>query len=283
MKCHVYGAVRTLQSDDVHELCSVASEFDYPFYLACVSLEAKQQQLCWLFLAFMAEMEHIIFSVREPLAGHVRFAWWREQLDKPVSAGHPLCAWVNEIAKDYSNNLRIHLRGVIEGYVHILELQDTLLMDDVALCAEQIYVPLLRVLCSQTPDSLLIRFARAHGLQRLWLRTGVWMKMDRHFIPHLLIAEANIEPAHIRQGNLSRDALVSLANAMLHEVRKCEPEPCTSAYPIILKRLRQVDGVVLQWCERMPMYMWSCEHAALYAKLPLALVLCRIKSFFLRK
>ncbi len=66
----------------------VLKQADYELYLISVFLPAAQREKAWPLLALVAELYAIPQKVREPLAGAMRLAWWRERLQE-IYAGKP--------------------------------------------------------------------------------------------------------------------------------------------------------------------------------------------------
>lgn len=62
-------------------LVSLLKSQDYERYLLSLFLPASCREAAWAVLAVNAELEAIPGKVKEPLAGAMRLAWWRERID----------------------------------------------------------------------------------------------------------------------------------------------------------------------------------------------------------
>lgn len=59
----------------------ILRQSDYELYLFSLFLPRSMRESAWAILAICTEWEAIARKTREPLAGTMRLAWWREQLD----------------------------------------------------------------------------------------------------------------------------------------------------------------------------------------------------------
>lgn len=69
-----------MSEDDWRELEDTVAAYDPDRHVATFFAPAPKRRALLALYAFDRELAHIGEAVREPMAGHVRLAWWREQL-----------------------------------------------------------------------------------------------------------------------------------------------------------------------------------------------------------
>lgn len=62
----------------------------YRRYLCALGAPAEVREVWFALLAFQQEVAHIAEMVSEEMVGFIRYAWWREALQKKAAAGHPV-------------------------------------------------------------------------------------------------------------------------------------------------------------------------------------------------
>lgn len=62
----------------------------YRRYLCALAAPTEVREVWFALLAFQQEVAHISEVVSEEMVGFIRYAWWRDALEKKVAAGHPV-------------------------------------------------------------------------------------------------------------------------------------------------------------------------------------------------
>jgi hypothetical protein len=143
----------------------VLRECDPDLHACALFLPPEKREACLALLAFDATLAHIALSVREEMAGFVRFGWWRERLEGlragEVTPGHPVLEALHSMIQENSER--------IEGLTSILEARAAQFpppplkeMEDCVAWAASIYTPLF-ALCAQT-----LSFPLPSNLPQAW-------------------------------------------------------------------------------------------------------------------
>lgn len=89
---------------------------DYRRFLAIQFAPRGERPVLYALTAFATEMAHIPDHVREPLAGFMRYAWWREAL-QAMEEGHPPRA--HPLLQELAAWLAVHPQGFAPLYALI--------------------------------------------------------------------------------------------------------------------------------------------------------------------
>ena len=122
-----------MTEDEWRDIEDTVAAHDPDRHVAAFFAPARARRHLIALYAFDTELAHIGETVREPMAGHVRLAWWREQLTAIYDAGAP----ASPTAKALAEAVRTHrlprplLDEVIDARAR--ELEEAPFADEVAL------------------------------------------------------------------------------------------------------------------------------------------------------
>ncbi|MBP6010674.1 MAG: squalene/phytoene synthase family protein [Alphaproteobacteria bacterium] len=141
----------------MNELDSALADQDPDRYVANFFAPAAARPALTALYSFDNELRRVGLTVREPMAGHIRLAWWREQIaaiydGRPVHAPVPL-ALAAVVARWQLP--RALLEGCIDGRAH--DLEETPFADEAA----------FEAYADATSGGLLLTAARALGADRI--------------------------------------------------------------------------------------------------------------------
>ncbi len=101
----------TSENSDYIDYCrKMVREHDYPRFLQCAFLPEKEQLKAFSYYALEAELRHIHHHVSEEMIGHIRYAWWREEIEKSgnnLSSKHPVLKALAAVSIDKEIILRL--------------------------------------------------------------------------------------------------------------------------------------------------------------------------------
>ena len=256
---------------------SLARQHDYPHYIASLFVP-KKQELLWHLLALMAELHHAVIVAREPLAGHMRLAWWREQLQADVLRGHPLLDALQALSYTHALS-KIHLHALVDGYSALLEVEN---VEDIGALLDVgagLYAPLYRMICPDVPDALLMKFARMDGAQMLLYGSPLWHSLKKNFFPTSCLQPFGMSVEDMLQGDVSLTNLRHISHTTWLALEGFMPEPCTAAYPAYLHVMRRVMGMLSRKVLNNPLVVWQDQKQTVLASLPIKLFAVKILPF----
>jgi hypothetical protein len=272
---HSMGAAVCATQHQSLDVRKIAHHFDYTHYVASLFLPKQQREILWALLALMAELHHAVIVAREPLAGHMRLAWWREQLQSGFMRGHPLLV----VLQGYELS-KIHLHALVDGYGLLLETDTVEGMDGLFRLGAGLYAPLYRMMCPNVPDSLLVRFAQVDGAVQLLLKSHEWLKIGKVILPSMSMDQHGYTLDMLKQGGLSTVQLQHISHMVWEEVFLHMPEPSTSAYPRFLVVMHDVLDRMKIRVRTFPLLGWQAQREQRLQLLSLKIMAAQILRFF---
>jgi hypothetical protein len=228
-------------------------------------------------LSVMAQLHHAVVVAREPLAGHMRLAWWRDQcMVLPQATGHPLFALLRKISLQH-NITEQHLVAMVEGFSALLETQEVADTSELLTLGGKLYAPLYRIMCPKVPDSLIVKFAQCDGVVMLLQHVPFWLGHQKSWVAASVLESCGESTARLLAGNVAREQLRPLSRSVWEQVQVSFPEPPTSAYPVFLMVLYRLLRILVNYNVKNPDALWLQDKNSLYAKLPLKMAFA---SFF---
>lgn len=200
---------------------ALVRERDRERYLSALYAPAGKRHHLFALYAFDLELAHVPDAVREPMAGEIRFQWWREALAgerAAEAAANPVAAATLDTVERCALPAQL-LSGVADA--RQFDLLDepmqsmSQLFQYLDTTAGAIMTAAARVLNVASPASGAIRHAAtAYGLTRLLRRFSWDISRGRVFVPLDLLASHEVHTASVLSGENTQ----ALRNA-LHELR----------------------------------------------------------------
>lgn len=168
---------------------------DYELYLFCVFLPAALREKSWPVLALVAELYSIPHKVREPLAGAMRLAWWRERLqevyaEKPPR-NHPILQELAPLIMQHELPYAQWER-ILKALGEVIEMQRPPSTEIAALLGRELVLPWVTMLAtladSNEGEGPLEAVAILYGMLRLAVFPQPGLT---HAIPGEMIAKMN--------------------------------------------------------------------------------------------
>ncbi|NOT40703.1 MAG: squalene/phytoene synthase family protein [Alphaproteobacteria bacterium] len=122
-----------MTEDEWRDLEETVAAYDPDRHVATFFAPKRARRHLLALYAFDRELAHIGEAVREPMAGHVRLAWWREQLGVIYANGTPASPTGRALAEAIKAQAlpRTLLDAVIDARAH--DLEETPFADEAAL------------------------------------------------------------------------------------------------------------------------------------------------------
>lgn len=150
----------------VEDCAEQVKRFDYERYLTALLAPAARRNSLWALYAFNHEIARIETMVREPMMGLVRYQWWHDAITR-LYAGeapeHDVLKAVANCLKNGESWQEADFHAVIDGFESSFQNLD----ETLAVRAAQRSVPLLRMLCPQVSDGVLVTAGSAFETCRL--------------------------------------------------------------------------------------------------------------------
>lgn len=125
---------QTMKNSTTISYCSgLVKASDYDRFLQGLFVPAAQREVLWALLALNIELAHIHHKITEPMIGHIRFAWWRENIEAlyrgEAPRQHPVIEALASVIPDMPQE---RLMKLIESYqIAFPQVPDTQIMDDI--------------------------------------------------------------------------------------------------------------------------------------------------------
>jgi phytoene synthase len=190
---------------------SLVRERDYDRFLADLFASAEQRPHLFALHAFENEIVHVANAVREPMAGEIRYQWWRDVIDgerAEEAAANPVAAALLEAVA-----ARGLPRDLLLGFVdkHSLDLADappdnseTMLayIDATAVVSVGLSV---RILVGEMPSvtPAVLAAGRAIGLSKILTNFARDAARGRLFVPLDLLAKHDVHSRAVFAGESS--------------------------------------------------------------------------------
>jgi phytoene/squalene synthetase len=112
-----------MTEDEWRDIEETVAVHDPDRHVATFFAPARARRHLMALYAFDREVAHVGEVVREPMAGHVRLAWWREQIAAIYEGGKP----ASPTSRALAESVRAHalprplIEAVIDGHAHDLD------------------------------------------------------------------------------------------------------------------------------------------------------------------
>ncbi|MDX6751783.1 phytoene/squalene synthase family protein [Geminicoccaceae bacterium 1502E] len=217
---------------DERYLLEEARQLDPDRYLCSLFAPAARRRAVLALVLFNAELARIPDLVSQPMAGMIRFQWWREALEEAAAGragGHPV---VEELAAAMASGAveEAPLQAILdarEGAIEDLEPQDLEELETyLRLTAGRLGT--LTARCLDAPPALCEAAGRvglAYGMVGIIRALGGEAARNRHWLPEAMLAAQGVAPAALAAGEGSQglqrvvEELLARAGRHLAEAR----------------------------------------------------------------
>jgi len=223
-------------------------EHDPDRYLATLFAPPEARDALFALYAFDHEIARVRYVVREPMAGLVRFQWWRQALDAIVTGGAPAHPVVAAMEAHWARFAPLRPRLDVAIDARELELSSDLPVDLAALesrlragCGEITLAAAELLGASDKPTHAAARhLGLALGLVRLVQTLPADLGRERMRLPSTLLDRHEVDPrglAQARDGRALAPAVAELAaraRTHLHDARRYRRQIPRSALAALL-------------------------------------------------
>jgi phytoene synthase len=217
------------------------------YWSALFAPSAKRSGLHALY-AFNAELDHILSTVSEPMAGQIRLQWWRDVIDLAApgtKTGNPLADALSAAIVEHDLS-KDRLIGMVDGRIPVMfgdppaddhALKDMLLQTDGALFELAAAILGDR---SETAQQAAAEAGIAYGLTGRLLKLPFLVARQKLFLPSSYLESRGIDLAEVQRGETTPAlgaALADLrgvASRALTHFRSVAPGLDRAAWPAFL-------------------------------------------------
>lgn len=207
---------------------ALARKHDRALFLGALLLPDACREHAFTLLAFNSEISRIPGLVSEPLAGCIRFAWWREALDEIYAGKSPRA---HEVLGPLAAAIRAHrlprpaferMLDAREGDLAHAVPTDMAQLEAYAEATSSAILAMILQVCSHSEEDAQ-RIAAPAGVA--WAMTGLLRAYPRHlrhgrlYIPAELLARHGIEGEALRGGNWP-EAMPALVEEIVNKIEQ---------------------------------------------------------------